>query len=838
MTLVKKYCFLIVLLLHYGFIFGQTNDQKISLRDAFEQIETRFTCNFSFVDNEVINHFIVSDQNAQTLEETLVFLGKNTLFNYTVLEDRTIAVSKKASLISACFTVLDEESNLPLADVTVATPYQQFPTNSDGRVSFDVISLQDAITLSFTGYDENSLITQTVSKRPCRFIVLSKRIEYLNPVILKNYLAKGIDRNIDGSLTINYDDFDILPGLIESDVLQTIQALPGIQSVNETVSFINIRGGTNDQNLILWDGIKMYQSGHFFGLISAFNPNLTQEVTLIKNGASASIGDGVSGVISMDGDPNVNPEFEASIGTNLINSDAFIDAPLGTRASIQVSGRKSIDGLIETPTYNSYFDKAFQNTEVIAQGDAQTVSGANFTFFDTHVRFLYAATDKDYFRVNFMALGNQLEFLENALVDDVSFSLRSDLSQNNLSGGGYYRRIWNPAFTSDVQWYGSSYELKATNSDILNNQRLSQENRVLESGVKLSSNYTFSEVLSAQFGYQFNETGITNFEQINNPLFERTEKQVLRTNSIFAEMAFQPKNNQTVLNLGVRVNHVGKFNEVLWEPRVSFNHRFLKNFTFELLGEIKSQTTSQIIDFQNDFLGVENRRWILSNPNEIPILKGKQLSAGVTYSRNGWLVNVEPYVKEVTGVTSQSQGFQNQFENTRTNGSYRVKGVDLLINKRFKKINTWLSYSYADNTYTFEELIPQNFPNNIDITHTFTYGIDVSLNNFKVSGGLNWHSGRPTTTPVLGNEIIDNEVNFDSPNAANIKDYMRVDVSCVYNFNISDKIKGLAGISIWNLLNTNNTVNSFYRTLNVNDIEQVNERALDFTPNATLRILF
>ena len=85
------------------------------------------------------------------------------------------------------------------------------------------------------------------------------------------------------------------------DILQKIQAIPGISSINESISNINIRGGSNDQNLLLWDGIKMYHSGHFFGLISAFNPYLTDKVTLTKNGTSSQYNDGVSGTITIGG---------------------------------------------------------------------------------------------------------------------------------------------------------------------------------------------------------------------------------------------------------------------------------------------------------------------------------------------------------------------------------------------------------------------------------------------------------------------------------------------------------------------------------------------------------
>ncbi|MCH9659432.1 MAG: TonB-dependent receptor, partial [Bacteroidetes bacterium] len=406
-----------------------------------------------------------------------------------------------------------------------------------------------------------------------------------------------------------------------------------------------------------------------------------------------------------------------------------------------------------------------------------------------------------------------------------------------VSGGFNYQRAWSDDFTSDFQFYGTAYELQAVNQDVVNNQQLFQENDVLESGAKIQGTYRFTEKIKGTLGYQFNETGITNFEQINNPFFERSDKQVLRTNSVYTQLDYQPSNN-TVLHTGFRVNHINKFNETTFEPRLSASHRFLENFTIEVLGELKSQTTSQIVDFQNDFLGIENRRWVLSRPDEIPIIKSKQLSAGLSFSKKGWLVSAEPYIKEVEGITSQSQGFQNQFTSERTHGSYTAKGIDFLLNKRFTTINTWLSYSYAKNDYTFENFSPQKFPNNIDIRHTLTYGINYSLKNFNISGGFNWHTGKPTTLLVSGNEIIDNELNFGPPNTATIKDYLRVDISGTYNFSIGKTAKGFIGVSIWNLLDNDNVVNHFFRISDSNEIEEIDEFALRFTPNFSLRVRF
>ncbi len=140
--------------------------------------------------------------------------------------------------------------------------------------------------------------------------------------------------------------------------------LPGIQSANETVSDINIRGGTNDQNMILWDGIKMYQTGHFFGLISAFNPQITNSAQVIKNGTSVDYSDGVSGTILMKTDRKLNESFSTSLGLNFINADFFTDIPTSHNSSLQIAGRKAISNLFNTPTYTSYFNRIQQDTEI------------------------------------------------------------------------------------------------------------------------------------------------------------------------------------------------------------------------------------------------------------------------------------------------------------------------------------------------------------------------------------------------------------------------------------------------------------------------------------------
>ena len=194
------------------------------------------------------------------------------------------------------------------------------------------------------------------------------------------------------------------------------------------------------------------------------------------------------------------------------------------------------------------------------------------------------------------------------------------------------------------------------------------------------------------------------------------------------------------------------------------------------------------------FLGIEKRRWQLSNNKEIPIIKSKQISAGVNFTKNGWLVSAEGYYKYVDGITTQSQGFQNQFEFIKATGNYDVMGLDVLLRKKINDFNSWLSYSFMDNKYTFKDLQAHAFPSNLDVRHAITLGSAYSLKNLKIAAGFNWHTGKPSTAPISGNEILNGEINYNLPNSSNLKDYMRIDISAVYNFNITGKIKADATV--------------------------------------------
>ena len=709
------------------------------------------------------------------------------------------------------------------------------PENFSLKETLNFLTTQT--NLDFIVVDEHSVVI-SIRTNPFNDFIVQK----LEEVVISNYLTKGIAKKSDGKISIDTEEFGILPGLTEPDILQTIQALPGILSVDETVSNINVRGGTHDQNLILWDGIKMYQSGHFFGLVSAFNPYLSKQINVSKNGTSVKYGDGVSSIIDIQQSNGLDQDFKAGVGFNLLNAGGFAKVPLSKQLEVQVSARRSITDFIYTPTYDQYLKRVFENSDFTSN---QQNSGAiisnneRFYFYDVSAKVLYDVTDSDQLRFNFGTINNYLNYDETASTDSIQRSLESNLQQKNLVTGLQYLKYWNSNLTTTAQVYLSTYDLDANNVNLTDNFNLIQENKVKDFGIKINATNHIDENLKMHSGYQFSEVSVSNSEEIDNPNFNSFSKKINRNHAIYSEAEFTSGNKNTYARIGLRINYIDQFGEFFTEPRISLSHKLNNNFRLEFLAEFKSQTVSQTIDLQDDFLGIEKRRWILSDNEEIPLVESKQASAGIHYNKNKLLLSFEAFIKDVDGITSRSQGFQNQYQFSNEVGAYQTKGIDLLINKQFDLFSAWMSYSFSTNDYRFENFNNGNtFPNNVDIRHSVTLAGTYTLNAFKMALGLNYRSGKPVTLPLETQSNTSTLIEYDSPNAERLPSYLRTDVSAIYQFKMGKTSRATIGASIWNLFNRTNILDQYFILNDDDSISTVETQSLGITPNVSFRVWF
>ncbi|MFA5297587.1 MAG: TonB-dependent receptor, partial [Lutibacter sp.] len=437
---------------------------------------------------------------------------------------------------------------------------------------------------------------------------------------------------------------------------------------------------------------------------------------------------------------------------------------------------------------------------------------------------------------------NSLDYTESINQEISSESKYSSLEQENMAIGAQLISKWNSNFSSHIQTYVTKYLINSANSDLLNDQTLFQNNEVLETGFKINTTYNLKNNLKFLNGYEFSELGITNAEEVNKPVYLKSIKNVEREHAIFSELNFTSKNGKTFITSGLRLNFNEKFGTFLLEPRLQFLQKINSNFSLKLAGEFKSQTATQIIDLQEDFLGVEKRRWVLSDNKLIPIIKSKQASAGIHYKKNNLFVDLEAFQKKVSGITTSNQGFQNQNQYIKTSGDYFVNGIEFLINKKTDNYSAWVGYTYNNNTYNFPALSPSKFPNNVDVRHAISYGNTYSIHNLSLALGITWRTGKPHTTPFEDDPInfngIGNFINYNSPNSERLPNYFRADFSATYKFDLTKNIHSFVGVSILNLLNNKNTLNTHYTISNNNEITTISNYSIKTTPDFTFRIMF
>ncbi|MGB5666111.1 MAG: TonB-dependent receptor, partial [Maribacter sp.] len=197
---------------------------------------------------------------------------------------------------------------------------------------------------------------------------------------------------------------------------------------------------------------------------------------------------------------------------------------------------------------------------------------------------------------------------------------------------------------------------------------------------------------------------------------------------------------------------------------------------------------------------------------------------------------------EVQGISARTQGFQSEGQFNEEIGKYEVKGIEFLINKKTANYSTWLSYTYNLNNYTFKDIIPNNFPNNLDVRHTITFAGNYTYRDFRIGVGLNYRTGKPYTKPDAMNPIdtsfFPSRIIYQEPNSSRLPEYLRADASAIYDFDLSSKVKATIGASILNFTNRKNILNTYYRLNDNDEIETVESTSLGLTPNLSFRVRF
>ena len=256
---------------------------------------------------------------------------------------------------------------------------QGITTNQYGFYSITLEKGIYQLTVSYIGFDDYT-----------KEVTLDKDIRMNIPMKEKGIVKQEVeikgerpDQNIKstdmGVMTLDIDKVKALPSFMgETDILKTIQLLPGVQSAGEGNSGFYVRGGGPDQNLILLDEATVYNSGHLFGFFSIFNGDAIKNVELIKGNMPAQYGGRLSSVLDVSMKDGNSQKFHADGGIGLIASRLTIEGPIKKdTCSYMISARRTYADVLARPFVKDEF------------------KGSGYYFYDLNTKINYRISDKD-----------------------------------------------------------------------------------------------------------------------------------------------------------------------------------------------------------------------------------------------------------------------------------------------------------------------------------------------------------------------------------------------------------------------------------------------------------
>jgi len=695
-----------------------------------------------------------------------------------------------------------EFNNLPLKNVLLI-----IENTFEVKFSYlDELLVDSTVQLKKGDYTLQELVSKLADETGFQFTKINSRYfaiykndiefvnsynELLNEVLINGYLTSGITKNKNNSFTITPHKLVILPGLTEPDVLQTIQQLPGVISPNETATGLYVRGGTPDQNLILWDGIKMYHNGHLFGMISGFNPNIKQEIRFINKGTNPEFGERVSSVIDIKTANEIQKNTKVSVGLNALSADAYLSTPIiKEKLNVQVSGRRSFTDLYESYTFSKLSDKVFQNTKI---ANAENTNNS-FYYQDYNAKVNYQYADNNVFSLSAILIDNNMDHLYKDLDAQISYT---DILKIKNSGYSFnWDKKWNANFSHELTMYYSNYELNYDFNTIYTAthfELFTKRNKIIDSGFKIATNHKLNDNVTMNTGYQLIGNDIGHAFISGNPDLSfvlDTRSNYVHTHSLYTNLQYDTGKFWDISG-GLRTNFYTVIDKMVFEPRLQVNMNFSERFKASLTGEIRNQVLSQIKETVTSDLSLENQLWILADDNNFPLINAKHATLGFTYKYNKWTIDIDSYYKFTKGLTSLTLGFLNVTDPDFHVGESYANGVEVYVKKNMKNLNTWFTYSYNNTLVDYAEIKDeQYFPFNSEIKHAFNFSTSYNINNFQVALGWNWRTGKPYTT--ANNILVDGDIliNYDELNAERLPNYHRLDVSSVYNLRpLQGKIK-------------------------------------------------
>jgi len=833
------------------------NFQKIPLADALKSIEQSSGFSISF------DPALVRDVQVQVVfrnkspEEAFELLLRETALTADFISNRYVVIRKRGEspppppLVSLCGQVLDALTREALPFVTVGSNAPGYNTQTDGQGNFTLkfpgpIGKEDQLIFRYLGYQSLAVPVSDLQRKPCKAIVLTPVSNTLMEIVVTDRALDPVELPKDGQAQtgLRTDRAGFVPALGEPDPFRMVQFLPGVASNGDKAGDLIVRGGGSDQNLVLWEGIPIYHTGHLFGVVSALNPYVVNKVNVWKGNFGAEQGGRASCMIDMRSEPTALTKPTLSVGLNLLSAYFSFQAPMfKKKGGILIAARGAFSDLIKNKAYQQLFGYATQNSSI--QNDVNNQQRDTFLkhairiqpvseFNDANLKLYYQPNEKTRLEMSVYSGADVLRYRVDYNVPSWQFTYTGGDTVQLANVGASIRlsKHWTPNYSTEWQFASSALLSKynyAGSFDTLQFPQFTryQENALQENVFRFDNSWKLTEKQTLRFGFQAIKTA--------NRFLERAVSQV-DTNGTYSWSVNLPANLSAFYGVyrvadgedwsfeaGLRQVTFNYTSKSFWEPRFSAQLLVLPGFRLKANAGIYRQFMRQAFIWNN--LGLNNEVWFTADENlKLPVLENRQYAVGASYTQGGWMFDVEFYNKllsPLTGVNLRFNGDPQTISDIR--GTENAAGLEFLLRRRRGIHTHWLSYTYSGGIARYDSLnTGVGFPTDNDQRHTFNWMHSFDWKKWSLSFSWNFHSGRPFT-PATGVKIsllpdgsVKQEVSYGPRNTARLPDYHRMDVSAQYRFSIG-KMKASLGLSIFN----------FYNRLNVQSRSFFVEKSYD-----------
>lgn len=763
---------------------------------------------------------------------------------------------------------------LPFTSVLVTSTLNGTSSNVDGYFTlFNVPSDTVMLEVQYLGYQTKWFRLNPEIAKGEIVINLEPINQQLQEVIVIAQQEEQMMKASTGISQIGISPVQVatLPSFGEKDIFRSLQLLPGVSGTNESSSGLYVRGGTPDQNLVLFDGFTVYHVDHLFGFFSAFNAKAIKDVQLHKGGFDAKFGGRISSVVELTGKDGNSEQFNAGAGISLLSYNGFVEAPFAKqKGTFLLAARRSF----QSKFYSNLFDSFTESNNTVANNlpsggrrfFGQQEIQPNSYFYDLNSKLVFRPSKMDVFALSFYNGQDNLDNSRN--FDNSSFggvfgrpnnngdftfnSQNTDLTKwGNYGGSAKWSRRWTESLYSNSNLSFSNYyserdrndqtTITRSDSSFVRSNGAYEYNDLKDFTFKLDNEWKLHPNHQLEFGVQstFNDIKYQYTQNDTTSVLNKLDKGW--TNAFYVQDKFTIS-DKLLLRGGIRTTLYGVNNQIYLEPRLSFSYFLSDLIKIKGAWGLYNQFATRIV--REDIQQGSRDFWLLADGQNVPVSSAQHFILGAAYESKDYLFDVEGYYKNLDGLSEYTSRFVPtgfgpgrglNYEEFFYQGTGKAKGVEFLLQKKTGLLTGWVGYTLSQVKYDFDAFGDQPFFANQDQTHELKMVASYKLNRLTLSSTFIYGTGKPYTAPTGYYELglLDgNTADFfevSAKNALRLPDYHRFDLAATFNFMLGPT-KADAGISLFNIYNRKNVWYKEYQVIE-GELIETNVNLLDFTPS-------